>query len=941
MKMKRYLLFFLTIITITFYSALNGQEADQYKLDEKIPFDPNIKIGKLDNGITYYIRKNHKPEKRAELRLAVNAGAVLEDDDQNGLAHFTEHMGFNGTKHFKKQELVNYLESIGMKFGPEVNAYTSSDETVYMLQLPTDTAEIFEKGFQVLEDWAHNVSFDDDEIDKERGVIIEEWRLGRGANARMSEKQRPVLYKGSKYAERNVIGKKEILESFKHETLKKFYKDWYRPDLMSVIAVGDFEIGTIEELIKKYFSGITYNGEKPERKLFPVPDHKQTYFAIASDKEAMYSVVYVYSMREVQQESTVGDFRQMIISNLYNGMLNKRFFELTQQADPPFIQAYSGKNNIVRTKSAYLLAALVKDNGIEKGLDALLKESERVRRFGFTQSELDRQKKETLRWLEQQFNERDKTESADFANTYVYNYLSGNHNPGIEYIFDTNKKLLPDIKLEEVNKLAADVLADSNRVVLVNSPQKDGVKIPSESELAEVFNGINSEKIIAYEDKVSGEDIMKEAPGSGDIINERHIDEIGVSELELSNGIKVILKPTDFKNDQIMFTGYSFGGSSLTSNENYISAATASSIINESGIGNFNSVELQKMLSGKVVEVYPWIGEIQEGLGGSASSQDIETMFKLIYLYFTAPRKDSVAFHSYLSRMNTYLQNRSAEPNSAFQDTLQVTLSNYHLRYKPWTIETLKDINLDKSIEFYKDRFADASDFTFIFVGNFDIEKIKPLLKTYLGGLPSIHKGENWKDIGRNYPKGVITKAVRKGIEPKSRVQINFTGDFVWNKQNYYDIDALTDLMSIKLREVVREDKSGTYGIGVWQSVSRYPKETYNITITFGCDPKRTDELTNIVFNQIDSLKNFGPEEKYITKVREQHIRTREVDLKQNDFWLGSLQDYYSNNLDPRGIIKYSKFFDTLSPSSMQKAAQKYLDMNNYVKVVLYPAETK
>ena len=939
--MKRYLLFCLSLIAIYFYSNLLAQETNQLNFTEKIPVDPNVKIGKFDNGITYYIRKNHKPEKRAELRLAVNAGAILEDDDQNGLAHFTEHMGFNGTKHFKKQELVNYLESIGMKFGPEVNAYTSTDETVYILQLPTDTAEIFEKGFQVLEDWAHNVSFDDDEIDKERGVIIEEWRLGRGANARMSEKQRPVLYKGSKYADRNVIGKKEILESFKHETLRNFYKDWYRPDLMSVIAVGDFEVGKVEELIKKYFSGITSNSEKRERKFFPVPDHKQTYFAIASDKEARYSIVYVYSLCKVQQENTIADYRKIILNNLYNSMLNKRFFELTQQADPPFTDAYSGKFNIVRTKSTYALAALVKDNGIEKGLNAILKEAERVRQFGFTQSELDRQKKETLRNLEQRYNERDKSESGNFADEYVYNYLANNSIPGIEYDFDINKKLLPDIKLEEINKLASDVLADSNRVVLVNSPEKEGVKIPTEEELTAVFNGIKNEKINAYEDKVLEEDLLKEIPKSSEIVSEKHVDEVGVTELDLSNGVKVILKPTDFKNDEILFTGFSSGGSSLTTDENYISSASASSIIDESGIGNFNAVELQKLLTGKVVQVYSWIGELQEGLSGNASPQDIETMFKLIYLYFTAPRKDSIAFQSYLSRMKAYLQNRSAEPNYAFQDTILVTLSNYHFRSKPWTVETLNEINLNKSFEFYKNRYSDASDFTFIFVGNFDVEKIKPLIKSFLGGLPSSHRDEHWKDVDRNYPKGIIKKEIKKGMEPKSRVQINFTGDFTWNKQNFYDIDALTDLMSIKLREVVREDKSGTYGIGVWQSVSRYPKETYNVTINFGCDPKRAEELTNIVFTQIDSLKNFGPEEKYITKVKEQHIRTREVDLKKNNFWLGSLQDYYSNKLDPKDIIGYSKFFETLSCSSMQQAAQKYLNKNNYVKVILYPESSK
>lgn len=906
----------------------------------KIPQDTSVIIGHLENGLTYYIRKNSKPEKRAELRLAVNAGSILENDDQQGLAHFAEHMAFNGTKNFKKQEIVNFLESVGMRFGPELNAYTSFDETVYMLQLPTDTAGILEKGFNILEDWAHNVSYENSEIDKERGVVIEEWRQGRGAEARMRDKQLPVIFKDSKYAQRLPIGKKDIIEKFDYDKVKKFYREWYRPELMAVVAVGDFDVRKVEDMIKKEFSQIPKSpASSTERKFFPVPDQKEDLFAIASDKEASRSGVSVYFMRKMEKETTIGDLRKKLIEDLYDLMLNERLYELSQKADPPFLGAGSDHFDICRTKSAYAVSAAVKDNGILQGLESILREVERVKRFGFTVGELDRVKKDLLSQIEQSYNERNKTESANLAGDYVYSYLWNETSSGIENEYYLYNKLIPGVSLEEVNKIAQneEAISKNNRVIVVNSPEKEGIKVPTEKELSSIFEIVKKENILAYVDTLKNEDLLKPANSEGKIVSENEIRELGITELKLSNGIKVVLKPTDFKNDEIQFTAFSRGGNSLASDDKFISAATATSIVSESGVGKFSQVDLQKMLAGKIVNVNPWISDIQEGFSGSSSTKDIESLFKLVNLYFTSPRKDSSAFKSYLSKMKAYFENRSASPRSALQDTLTVTLSNYHFRYKPWTVETLKKIDLDDAYKFFKDRFSDAGDFTFIFVGNFDLPQIKPFIQTYLGSLPSQGRKENFADIGKKYPTGVIKKIVKKGQEPQSQVVLGFTGPFNWNSQNIYNLSALSGALDIKLREVIREDKGGTYGVSVSRNYSRFPRENYIFSISFGCDPKNAEELTKAVFSQIDSIKKFGIGEIYVKKIKEIQIRTRETELRRNEFWLNNLSSYYFNDIDPKQIFNFDQFVSKLSAKDIQESAQKYLNENNYVKVVLYP----
>lgn len=905
--------------------------------DSELPVDPAVTAGTLPNGLRYYIRENREPQDRAELRLVVDAGSVLEDDDQRGLAHFVEHMAFNGTTHFEKQELIDYLELTGMRFGPDINAYTSFDETVYMLMLPTDSAELVSTAFQILEDWAQGQLFDHEEIEKERGVVIEEWRRGRGAQARMFDKQVPVLFKDSRYAERLVIGSKESLEGFELEAPKRFYRDWYRPDLMAVIAVGDFEKETIESLIQDHFANLAGPENPRERASYPVPDHEETLFAIATDPEATFNSVGIYWKQPLRDESTLGAYRQSIVESLYNGMLNARFFELTQQAEPPFLGASSGQGRFIGAKEVYFLGAGVQDNGVERGLEALLTEAERVARYGFTESELEREKAEALRRMERAYAEREKTNSAAYASEYVRAFLWDEPIPGIAYEFELYKRFIPEIELEEVNRLAQEWIVDRNRVIMVNGPEKEGVQIPSEQELLTVFSAVGAAEITAYDDKTTDAPLVARAPEPAAILEEEDIDEIGVTRLELANGVRVLLKPTDFKDDEIVFQARSPGGTSLAPDEDYVAAITASTVVGQGGVGEFSLVDLQKVLAGKVVRVSPFIGSLEEGLSGSVSPADVETLFQLIYLHFTAPRRDGEAYQSFRSRIQAFLANRSADPNAAFQDTLQVTLSQHHFRARPPTSQLYDEMDLDKSFAFYEDRFADASDFTFVFVGNLDLESLRPLIQTYLGGLPSTGREETWRDVGVRPPTGVVRKTVYKGIEPKSQTQIVFTGPFDWTRQNRYVIRAMVDVLRIKLREVLREEMGGTYGVRVSASANRDPEQSYSVTVGFGTDPERLEELVQAVFVQIDSLKLSGPSEDDIAKVKEQQRRSRETSLRRNGYWLGQLVSSDRYDLDPRNILTYEELIDALDAEDVRQAAIRYLNIDNYVQVSLYP----
>ena len=752
--------------------------AQTVPLDQPVPVDPRITIGYMANGLRYYIRTNDLPVRRAELRLAVNVGSVVEDADQVGLAHFVEHIAFNGSEHFAKQDLIKFMESIGMRLGPGVNASTSFDETVYMLHVPTDNREAMNNAFLFLSDVAHRLSFDPEEVDKERGVVIEEWRQGRGADARMQDQQFPVLLAGSRYAERVPIGTLENIKNFKLETLKRFYTDWYRADLMAVVAVGDFDRAQVERLIKEHFAPIPARVGARPRPSYEVPDQADTRFAIATDREATATTIGVYNMLPLRDQTTVGAYRQQQVERLYTGMMNARLAERAARADPPFVQAGTQRGLFVRTKEAASLMALVRDDGIERGLEALIAESVRAARFGFTPAELERTKRDVLRFYEGAFAERNREESADLAAEYIRNFVQKEPIPGITYEYGLVQRFVPEMTLDEVNAVAK-AWAGGSRVVLVNAPQRAGLSVPDSTRLAAVIASAAKTDITPYVDVAGGQPLLAREPQPGTVVKTATREAYGITEWQLSNGVRVVLRPTRVKLDEVVFRAVSPGGTSLASDADYVPAMTASQVIGAGGLGTFDPIQLRNILSGEAASVSAYIGDTEEGLAGGASPKDLETMFRLIYLTMTQPRADPTVFGNLTAQMKAMLKAREASPEWAFEQTLRTTLAQNQLRGRPMTPEMVDQMNLQKSLAFYNDRFADASDFTFVFTGNFDFWTIRPLVETYLGSLPSLGRRETWKNVGLEPPGGVVEKIVRKGIEPKSQTAVVFSGPIV------------------------------------------------------------------------------------------------------------------------------------------------------------------
>mgnify|MGYP000188680924 FL=1 len=929
----------LTLFVLPLLLSAQEQESaiSSLGLGSELPVNPLVKVGTLENGMTYYIMQNKRPENRAEMRLVVNAGSILETDPQQGLAHFCEHMAFNGSTNFEKNELVEYLESIGMRFGADLNAYTSFDETVYMLELPMDDEDIVNKGMQVLVDWASELSFEHEEIDKERGVIMEEWRSRKGAGSRIRDKQFPVLLHGSKYANRLPIGLPEIIENFEYETLKKFYKDWYRPDLMAVVAVGDFDVSKMEAKIKEKFGSIEKHANPPAREMFDVPDHKEFLFSIESDPEATSTSVALYHKMDPKVDRKVLDYRKSMVPRLYSTMLNERYSELLQDADPPFLGASSGKGGFVRTKDVYMLRCAVKDGGIPRGLEALLIEAERVKQHGFLETELERAKTNILRRMEQSYNEREKTRSGSHAAEFVRNYLTEEPIPGIEVEYELYKKYLPTITIREVNKLTDDLMPAENRVLTVSMPEKDGFPKPTEEELRAIIAKVEAMELEPYVDEVANKPLTEVPTDGAKVTAEKMHEDIDVTEWTLGNGIRVLLKPTDFKADQIMFGAVSPGGLGYISDEDFPSGAMASNIINMGGVGDFDAIKLRKALTGKVASAQPYISGEYEGFSGSAAPKDLETALQLVYMYFIAPRKDTTAFESFKTRMSGFLANSRNRPESVFGDTLSTTLSNYHPRSRPLSEEWLNSMDLEKAYDFYRDRFRDASDFTFFFVGNFEPAEIKPMIETWLGALPVTNRKETWKDPGVRPPKGVIKKEVRKGIDDKSMVAVVFTGDYEWSYKNNYIISSLEELLTIRLREEIREEKGGTYGVGVRMSIDKYPEQDYSMFISFGTKPERVEELTGDLFNVLNTVRTEAADQETIDKIKEIQRRERETNLKENGWWMGQLQGGVMYNEPLNRYKQYDALVDALDADMLLNAAQKYLNMDNYIQVVLYP----
>lgn len=906
-----------------------------------IMIDDRVTMGELPNGMKYYIQKNVKPENRAELRLAVNAGSILEDEDQLGLAHFVEHMAFNGTENFEKQELVDYLESVGTRFGPDLNAYTSFDETVYMLQVRTDSTELFDKGMLIIKDWASAVTFDNEEIDKERGVVESEWRTRLSPDQRMQNEYFPVMYHNSLYAQRLPIGDPDIINNASYETVRRFYDDWYRPDLMAVVVVGDVDVASVESQIKEMFGAIPSKVNPRERETFNVPMHNETLVKVVDDEEASFTRVNLMYKHDRIETNTIKDMRSAMVRQAYNGMFNARLSELTKSAEPPFMFAGSYYSRDVGDIDSYSSYAMVPEGKSDVALRVLMTENKRVQEHGFTASEFERQKADMMESAERGVKEMDKTESGRLAMRYVYNYLDGNPIPSPTDRLAMLEKFLPTIQLGEINKLAKQWVKDDSRVVVLTGPRKEETPLPTEAAVRSLLDEVKVANVDAYEDDVATAPFFAKNLTETAIAENISYDGAGIEFIELANGVEVYLKKTDFKNDEVLLRASSDGGTSLYNDSEYQNGSNATPIATESGISDFTSSQLEKLMAGKNVRVSPYISSLSEGFNGSASPDDLEIMFQMIYLYFTNPRFDEESFQSYINKQKGIYANLMSNPQYFFYDYSTKKKYDNHPRMGWPSAESLDKLDFTEVQRIYAERFADASDFVFSFVGNFDEDMIKSYSQKYLGNLPSTNREEEWKDLGIKVVEGKINDRFKNGKAPKTTVEMYFHGPYEYERDNNYRMSSMLAYLRIKLRESLREDKGGVYGVQVYGGGQNKPREQYGITISFNSDPDKTDELIDAAKEVIEKARTEVPSDLDMTKVQETQRQGRIKSLKENRFWQGQImrRQEQDKDFDNIGMKAFEELVNSLTPEQIRDAANSYFDYNSFIEIVMEPEE--
>jgi zinc protease len=906
---------------------------------QPLPLDPAIRTAKLRNGLTYFIRENREPAERAELRLVVNAGSVLEADDEQGLAHFLEHMLFKGTERFPGPALIDFLEQMGMRFGPDLNAYTSFDETVYMLQAPTDKAANLPKALDVLRDWAGAASLASEDIDKERGVIVEEWRLGaESAAGRMQDKIVPMLLGDSQYARRLPIGDMDVIRGAPAERLEAFYRKWYRPDLMAVIAVGDFDADEVEELIRERFENLPAPASPADRPVFDVPARPGAHALVVKDPENPYLTLSVFQARPAQPFNTVGHYRDYLLDGLVSSMLNQRYNEVARQPGAPFLFAYAGGGSLVRPTDLYELSAIVDEEKSLAGLNALLAEFERARRFGFTDGELLRAKQDTVRSYESADKERDTSESAGFADEYVSLFLDNVAAPGIAYEHALVTRLLPGITLEEANRWIADLVAPDNLAVIVQAPDKAGLTLPTEAELIRAVEAAAGKQLEPYVDRLSRDALLETIPPPVAIVAEDALPDLGVTGFQLANGVRVVMKPTTFRKDEVLFSATSPGGDSLMSDEDYPEATLAASWIQNGGVGSLTEIELGKLLAGKLAGASPGIGELSEGFSGGASPDDLETALQLVYLYATAPRADPNAFKVMQDQMRTGLKNRTLEPESALDDALAEIFCGTGIRCRPLTLAEVDGLDRQRAYEIYRDRFADFSDFTFTFVGSFDPEKLRELAQIYLGNLPSTGRRETWRNVQPDLPSTKIERTVRKGVDRRAVTHIEWTGALTPTLEFEVIADVLSNVLDMRVVDELREKLGATYSPHASFDWGVLPDPTYSATIGFVSEPERADDLSEAAFGMVDRLRREGPSAGDVRKAKEQARLAYEEALGENYFWLWQLESRLTTPGDDVGrILRYQDALAAVTPEQVRDAIRAYLPADRYVKVALFP----
>ena len=910
-----------------------------------IPTDPNVRIGKLENGLTYYIRHNELPENRADFYIAQKVGSILEEENQRGLAHFLEHMCFNGTTNFPGKGIINWLETIGVRFGENLNAYTSIDETVYNINnVPVIRDGIVDSCLLILHDWANDLTLDPKEIDNERGVIHEEWRTGQGAMMRMYEQALPKAFEGSKYGHRLPIGTIEVIDNFPYQALRDYYETWYRPDQQGVIVVGDIDVDKVEAKIKEIFSPIKMPANAPERKYEQVPDNKEPIITIAKDKEQPSTMIYIWHKHPAtpnEAKGNIGYLVQNYMFSMISSMMHARLEELRQSANPPYIQAASGDSDflLAKTTEAFVGMAVSKDDGIPTALSTLVREIERARKFGFTASEYARAKADYLLMLESAYKERDKMKNNQYVQEYVRHFIDNEPIPGIEMEYTIMNQLAPNIPVEAINSILPQLIKDENIVINIFGPDKEGMVYPTEAEILDILNKTKAEEITAYVDKVSDEPLMKEAPKAGKIVKTEE-GPFGSTALTLSNGVRVVVKNTDFKADEIRMRAFSPGGTSVFGTKEALQIKMLNSVAGLGGLGNFSNVDLEKVLAGKKASVNASVSDLSEGLNGSCSPKDLETMLQLVYLSFTAPRMDNDAFESFKQRTKAALANQEADPSMALTDTLQREMYGNHPMAGRVKADMIDQTDYNRIMEMYKDRFKEAGDFTFLFVGNINLEEAKPLIETYLGGLPTINRKENYQDIKLDIQKGTRKNLFEKQMEtPKATVISIISGDCEYNLKNNLLMTMLSQTMSMVYLETVREKEGASYGVSAYGQLSRGIKDEALFQIYFDTDPAKREKMEQIVMSELQKVAKEGPRPEHLAKVKEFLLKKHIENVKENGYWLGQLNNYYWYNTDMN--TNYEQLVNELTVEDVKNFTKALLDQGNIIEVTMTAKEAK
>ncbi len=899
-----------------------------------LPVDPDVIIGKLPNGLTYYIRKNSIPKGRANLFLVNKVGSVAETDAQQGLANFIQHMAFKGTRDFPKDVLNAYLKKLSGRYGPDTSSFTNYDATVYQLSLPTDTAKLFQDGFNLLANWAAYMTFNPAEITSERAKVAKEAALGgKTAQERLQEQTLPVLLNNSRYAMRSPTGRESTINTFNEAAVKSFYTDWYRPDLQAIIAVGDFDPKQVQDLIKFNFSSLRNPTPEIPQPQFSIPATIGTTVKIATDKSFPYTVAQIVVRHPQTIVKTAADFMQNIRVALFNQMLSNRITELTQAQNPAILFGQVGYSSFIGKQDAFTSLAVANPGGLESAVKAMVAELLRARKFGFTQTELERAKQNSLAQITNSYNAKDNIPSGNFPGEYERNFLTGQAIPGIDYEYNYYINNIGKITLAEMTAVAAKFISDQNRVIVIEANDTEKDKLPNEQTVLKWVADADKD-LTAYIDE-SANQLMTALPVLGKATDVKTDSTLLITNITFANGLKVILKPTKFTDNQILFSGYSFGGTSLASDQDFPSASLASTVIGSSGIGNYTQAQLNKMMRGKSLTVSPYISETTQGITGYATAGDFETAMQLVYLYFTNPRKDAVAWKNYIDQLKSGLAHKQNDPGSVYQDTVSAVLSNYNERGMPATAAKLDAASLDKAYSFYKDRFADAGGFTFTFTGAFLTPAIASYLETYLGSLPSTNSKQTYKDLGIHPPGGQIIKTIYKGVSDKATVQLIYNGSYEYNETNNVQMDALEDILITRLSDSLKKE-SGIYSAGVHANYVKIPSGRYRITVSFVCDANNVDRSVAYMQEEISKIKQNGPIPKDVQLFIVRDARTMQQQLKKNDYWQATLSSAAQNQQDPDRILSHMQDLEQVTPQSVKDAANKYLN-NNLIKLILLP----